>query len=901
MNMSIWKMSGFDQLSQGTLGDGGANLYVSKKGVLQRIWRFDTTNSGYADIPITNSHEFNEHPMLHILHDPAGEARLQEVLTQGAQGGAVCDFNGDGYDDLIIGSCHDGHQTDLASYVYFGGEDGITENRKLDLAAPACTGVAAGDFNGDGKQEIAYLVADGKDASSPDLFNHRLRVYHQTELGLQRDGFTDLPVELTHLCAGDIDGDGCCDLYCRTAQGGWLILWGGPEGFSLENSLEVGAPTDDEPFNQLPFGGGNVRYIEHARPKILELEGKVYVLYCTPTEAKLLCYHGRVPSGEIVLKVPAVLSAAAGSIQGSGKTDLVVLTSPDPEHQEALLFFGASGYETPACRLPVKTPRDVLICDFSGNGYGDIAVCQGRDEVRFTTESLLFLTGPEGVSPTPRRFVTHNAVEVLAADFAGTGKKQLVFVNQQESNSYGHPSAYIYLGGPEGYQPERRLEFAGHSPSTMLLTDFNDDGWPDVLLVNNAEDQPQLDPPSYLFWGGPEGFSEARRTDVPTKLSWGAQVADLNRDGYLDVIATCGNHIRVLYGGENGYSEDRMAVLQMEEPEKPCGTLWPALADLNGDGWLDLVVPLSWRDYSLILWGGPEGYSMERSTKLPIEDAVTVRVADLNNNGYPDMVFGCRASYLRNYYHEGSVMIFWGGPDGYSCYNCCELPSYQSNCITIGDFNNDGYLDIFASSYFNKKERDINSFLYWNDHGHFSVTNRQRFFAHSSSAALAGDFNEDGYVDLVVSHHRAYGNHRTQSAIWWNGPEGFREENRTWLPSLGPHDMVATDIGNVLTRGPEEFYVTPVGELDGPVRRVSWAGEIPKKTWVNAQIRTAKTREALERAPWVGADGSPNSRIECGQELPASLSAGPLVQCKLYLGAVNSGNTPRLTEITVEA
>ena len=50
--MKKWTLSGFDQLSEGTLGNGGQNLYVSKKGGLQRIWRFDVNNDGYVDLLI---------------------------------------------------------------------------------------------------------------------------------------------------------------------------------------------------------------------------------------------------------------------------------------------------------------------------------------------------------------------------------------------------------------------------------------------------------------------------------------------------------------------------------------------------------------------------------------------------------------------------------------------------------------------------------------------------------------------------------------------------------------------------------------------------------------------------------------------------------------------------------
>ena len=60
--MKKWSLSGFEAFSKGTLGNGGQNLYVSAKGVLQRIWQFDVNKDGYVDLLIANSHDYNEHP-----------------------------------------------------------------------------------------------------------------------------------------------------------------------------------------------------------------------------------------------------------------------------------------------------------------------------------------------------------------------------------------------------------------------------------------------------------------------------------------------------------------------------------------------------------------------------------------------------------------------------------------------------------------------------------------------------------------------------------------------------------------------------------------------------------------------------------------------------------------------
>jgi len=897
--MHSWEFKGFEALSKGTYGNAGQNLYVSKNGVLQRIWQFDVNKDGYVDLLIANSHAYNEHPDVHIISDPCGEAHIQKVLTQDGQAGQVADINGNGYDDLIVATANDGHHMDVSSYVYFGGKDGITENRKIDLAAKGCTCCGVGDVNGDGKKEILYLVESGS-IQQNFRTGRDLRVYAYEDYGFQMDGYRDYRVDISWFEVADLDGDGCDDLYCRTDSGKWLILWGGKDGFFMENATQVGVPTDDyQRFDVQAFGGGNVRYAEFARSKIVTLEGRKHLFYADAEKVTFYRMEGRTPVAARTLEIPNVISVAAGHIAGDGRDDLVVLQVCGND-QRALVYLG--DWETPVRTMPVMTPRDALLCDFTGTGHDDIVIVQGRGPLAFTSESLVYPCGPDGIGEEPKRFVTHNCVEAHVGDFTGCGKKSLVFINQQESFSYGHVPVYIFLNSENGFDPNRRIEFSGHSAGTLLSVDINDDGWPDILLLQNAEDQPFLKPPADLYWGGPNGFDPANKAEITAPLAWGGHCADINKDGYLDIIACCTDHIRIIYGGPEGYKDENTVIIDPMEDmaesamEGRVGVLFPAMADLNGDGWLDLVVPMSWNDCSLIYWGGPEGYSNERRTKIPVELGLTVRIADLNKDGYPDLIFGSRTSFTRNVEHEGPVTILWGGPDGYSGYNCCVLPAYESDGITIADFNGDGWLDIFAASYFNSKERDINSYIYWNDHGNFSVTNRKRMFCHSSAAAWACDFNEDGYMDICVSHHRAYGNHNTESAIWWNGPEGFKEENRTWLPAMGPHDMTPNDQGDIMNRGPEETYITTVGIAE-QLRYVGWVGEIPQKTWVNCQIRTAETEQALEGAPFIGCDGTENSRFTCNQPIDPELVRGKYFQIKLFLGAVNSGSTPRITEI----
>ena len=93
----------------------------------------------------------------------------------------------------------------------------------------------------------------------------------------------------------------------------------------------------------------------------------------------------------------------------------------------------------------------------------------------------------------------------------------------------GDIPAYIYHNGPDGFSESNREELPGWSAPDALCTDFNDNGWPDILICNCAEDAiatAGLNPGSFLYWGGPDGFHTDRRLDIPSSRAHGSAVGD---------------------------------------------------------------------------------------------------------------------------------------------------------------------------------------------------------------------------------------------------------------------------------------------------------------------------------------------------------------------------------------
>lgn len=210
-------------------------------------------------------------------------------------------------------------------------------------------------------------------------------------------------------------------------------------------------------------------------------------------------------------------------------------------------------------------------------------------------------------------------------------------------------------------------------------------------------------------------------------------------------------------------------------------------------------------------------------------------------------------------------------------------------------------MDIFVNNYCGLRTRDLYSYIYWGGKdGKYSEFNRTEVFCNSASGSLAADFNEDGWVDIAVANHKTHGNHCGNSYVLWNGPDGFAEGSITKLPTEGPHGMSHQDVGDIYDRGPEEYYYSRIIELppDKYVSQISWSAEMPVKTWVNAQIRVSDSKEHLEMEKWVGPHGE-HSWFTNGQKITTGKRKGKWLQYKLALGAVNSGSSPRVSEVRI--
>lgn len=311
---------------------------------------------------------------------------------------------------------------------------------------------------------------------------------------------------------------------------------------------------------------------------------------------------------------------------GDGDLDLVVASLLLPLEDRALpvlvlLNDGEGGLSDGTTALfgetipEVNTPGLILVGDYDGDARDDVFVAnQGLDANPFPgARNALFLSaGGEG-------FVDATATLPDASDFShsaaqgdidGDGDLDIVVMNVGGGTppSGSLTDAYVLLNDGAGafvreddYLPsDIEVRAFGNKYTSSLLFDADGDGDPDLFLGTHGE---PVEAHSLLLVNDGSGdFSAAERRQLPDSAlgSVGVNVvdadaADLDGDGALDLVIAMtlnyrGNRIQILMNdGAGGFTDQTATRLPQVFDETEGYTSRVAVADMNGDGFPDLV------------------------------------------------------------------------------------------------------------------------------------------------------------------------------------------------------------------------------------------------------------------------------------------------------------------------
>lgn len=875
-----WTDSG-SAFSAGTLGNSGQNLYVNRRGELEIIRRHDIDGNGYLDLIFNSSHDrYNAVPATLATAAPGPTLNRTELGVDGSSRVIPYDLNRDGFTDLVFMPNLQNVQRDRASLaIAWGGPEGWSTARLTrQLFVNGVRSLAVGDLNGDGWPDLLTLNSEGWIFGQP-------------------------PGRIVR------------------------IFWGGPDGYLLANYQDLGIPQAIE-----VVGGGFGLHREYsaavltetgaihymapdAKGAILHLAHTVQlattaVTAAAPVKPQCLLKHPSFrPSGDVLWigtdsaelyyvgpsaqqdeveshEARPATHLALGRLDDDVWPDLVLTNlklvyASDPKPpglapSVTILWGRADGVSIRrSTSLSIPNAIFTAVGDLNADGHGDliISVHQG-DQSMNASSRVFFGDGSRQLPAAGLPVATDGAEGVAIAHLTSAAQAVAVFANSGHATLDSAVPVRLYWGSADGFSTKAMVDIPNLSGYKSSLSDLNADGYVDLIILNGGDvEEDTIARAPYaganIYWGGAEGsiggpgptrFDPARRQVLRETHLGSINVADLNGDGFLDVVLgafesgeKAATNLVIYYGSAAGLLHENRKVIRVADRSIGC-----LIADFNRDGRLDIIVGCYAINQIITYWGGAGGYSENNRTILPFLAPVDLEAADLNNDAWLDLVASSYDDPVAHH-NDAGLAIFWGGPKGWHQSNSQWLPGMTPLGLAVADLDGDGFLDIVSPHYHGDLTRErLPSYIFWGSAQGYAALNRTALIVDSASEVEIADFDRDGKLDLAFTAHSVDPGHRTDSPIYFNDGNRFKSPRVQLLPVAGPHYGWVQDIGNIYHRRYEEDFASRVFRWTESRRggRLTVDAATPFGSRIGLHVRSAADEAALSAAPWRKVSGN---------------------------------------------
>ena len=596
----VHKLAILDGLGDGTFA---AAKTVEIAAVPQRVVLADVDADGDLDIAVSASVPEMSVGELHVLRNQGGGSFAPSVAYGTGLyplGVAAADFDGNGKIDLAVVNGNGGGVS-----LYLGNGDGSFAPQLILPGDPYQQGIAVADFNADGKPDIA--IENGKGFSV--LVN-------------SGGGAFAAPVSVPlfegegsgRIAVGDVNGDGKVDV----------------------------AVVEKNHRAHVARGLGDGTFAKMAD-----------------------AFVGPQPT-----------TIALAHLDGDSKLDLVVGNVDDAV--APILGKGDGTFGSFATYPAVSEAIDLSAADFDGDGKLDLAAgnLEGTLAILRGQSGGAFAAAPETLAVGPGKY----EMPLAAADFDGDGTQDLVA---------GHSSGVTVLPGKGNGQFGSGQPFGGGALDQIFVEDADADGDPDIVTVENSSSATvsALRNEGALVFASAGGYSAAEGGDYHAPAR--AVAGDFDGDGVRDLAVASRFALAFFHGqGDGTYVPAPSVPTPLDQPEDVVA------ADFNGDGHLDLAIG-AFYDIVFALGDGKGAFAVGEPKRWLTLDVGALAVADLDGNGRPDLVIAsATGSNLVDEAQGGEIFVMRGQGDGVMSDPERFLAGWQAEDMAISDIDGNGRLDI---------------------------------------------------------------------------------------------------------------------------------------------------------------------------------------------------------------
>jgi hypothetical protein len=369
--------------------------------------------------------------------------------------------------------------------------------------------------------------------------------------------------------------------------------------------------------------------------------------------------------------------------------------------------------------------------------------------------------------------------------------------------------------------------------SGVAVLDYDRDGWPDIFLLNGQylPGEPELvkHPTGHLYHNNHDGtFTDVTASSGLATTGWaqGVCVGDYDNDGSDDLYVTYYGKNRLYHNERNGTFKEVAGPSGVAGDGSHWGT-GCAFVDYDRDGKLDLMVS-NYVQFDmktipkpgegvLCIWKGtpvmcgPRGLPYTTNILYhnlgngKFEDVskasgiqqtyghycFSVSTLDYNNDGWPDMYIACDSTPSILYRNNKNGTFTDVAPDA-SVANNEDGREQAGMGSTIGDYNNDGWPDIFKTNF-----SDDTSSLYLNNgDGTFTPSIYEAGLGLNTQylgwGTMFVDLDNDGWPDLLSVNGHVYpevdtahlgATYKEPRLVYWNQRNGkFKDVSKTSGP-----------------------------------------------------------------------------------------------------------------------